>query len=88
MARHKIDRDKCEKVIDALMPLPKSGTQAWEDMVDFMRADIELNEQKAKIEMLARKIVKDDGRDFDEEFAKWRKENPNVKGSITLADRG
>lgn len=52
--------------------LPQPGSKDWEDMVDFMRADLDSGMQLTKIEMAARKIVKEDGRDFDEEFEKWK----------------
>jgi len=75
MAFNKIDEDKYKKVIDRMMSLPKPGDVGYEDMVDFMRADIKLNEERAKIERAARGIIKKDGRNFDEEFAKWQREN-------------
>jgi len=57
--------------------LPEPGTQAWEDMVDFMREDLNNNMMHTKIEILARKIVEDRGGNFDEEFENWRKEKDN-----------
>lgn len=54
------------------MPLPKPGDKEYEDMIDFMRADLASGMQLSKIEMVARKLVKEDGRDFDEEFAKYK----------------
>jgi len=59
------------------MGLPEPGTQAWEDMVDFMREDLESGMKHTKIEILARKIVEDRGGNFDEEFENWRKEKDN-----------
>jgi hypothetical protein len=55
------------------MPLPEAGTQEYEDMIDFMRADLESGMKYTKIEMEARKLIKERGGDFDEEFAKWKK---------------
>jgi len=52
--------------------LPKRGTKEWEDMVDFMRADLETNMGYSKIEMVARSLFKNQGRDFDKEFEKWK----------------
>jgi len=52
--------------------LSKTENQEWEGMVDHMRADLDSGMQLTKIEMVARKIVKEDGRDFDEEFKKWK----------------
>ena len=53
------------------MGMPEPGTKEHEDMVDFMRKDLEANMAYSKIELKARQIMTDDGRDFDEEFAKW-----------------
>jgi len=53
--------------------LPKRGTKEWEDMVDFMRADLETDMGYSKIEMIARSLFKNQGRDFDKEFEKWKK---------------
>lgn len=60
------------------MGLPEPGTQAWENMVDFMRKDLESGMKYTKIEILARKIVEDRGGNFDEEFENWRKEKDNA----------
>ena len=55
--------------------LPEPGSRKWDEMVDFMRADLDSGMRYTKIEMVARKIVKEDGRDFDEEFKKWKSEH-------------
>jgi hypothetical protein len=60
------------------MPLPEAGTQEYEDMIDFMRADLESGMQYTKVEMVARKLIKERGDDFDEEFAKWRKNRLHI----------
>jgi hypothetical protein len=52
--------------------MPKPGTQEFEKMIDFMRKDLESNMGYTKIEMAARKMFKEQGRDFDLEFAKWK----------------
>ncbi len=52
--------------------LPEPGSQGWENMVDFMRADLDSDMAYTKIEITARKILKEEGRDFNEEFKKWR----------------
>ena len=57
--------------------MPEPGTQAWEDMVDFMRDDLESGMQSTKIEIIARELLTKQGRDFDEEFENWRKEKNN-----------
>lgn len=58
--------------------MPKPGTKEWEEMADYMRADLQSGMQYTKIEMIARKILKAQGEDFDEEFRKW-KERRNAK---------
>jgi len=37
--------------------MPEPGTQAWEDMVDFMRRDIDSGMSYSKIEMQGRAVV-------------------------------
>lgn len=49
--------------------MPEPGSNEFEKMVDFMRADLESDMGYSKIEMAARKIFKEQGRDFDAEFA-------------------
>lgn len=49
--------------------IPEPGTNAWEDMVDVMRKDLATNMGITKMQMAAREIVEQDGRDFDEEAA-------------------
>jgi len=39
------------------MPMPEPGTQAWEDMTDFMRKDLESDMGYSKIIEAGRKIV-------------------------------
>jgi hypothetical protein len=50
------------------------GSPAYEKMIDFMRADLESGMMYTKVEMEARKIIEARGGNFDEEFAKWKKE--------------
>ena len=52
--------------------MPEPGTKEFEDMIDFMRADLESDMGYSKIIEAGRKIVEEDGRDFDEEFKKWK----------------
>jgi hypothetical protein len=56
------------------MPIPEPGTDAYERMVDYMRADLESGMAYSRIEMQARKIIEARGGNFDEEFALWKKE--------------
>jgi len=44
----------------------------YEDMIDFMRKDLESGMRYSKLEMQARKIVESRGGDFDKEFEEWR----------------
>ena len=59
------------------MSLPKPGTQDWENMIDFMRADLESDMRYTKLINTVRKSIESRGGNFDEEFEKW-KENLNV----------
>ena len=54
--------------------LPEPGTQAWENMVDYMRADMASGMAYTKLEIHARNIIVEKGLDFDEEFEKWKTE--------------
>jgi hypothetical protein len=54
------------------MNMPEPGTMGYELMIDHMRADLESGMALTKIEMAARKILKEAGKDFDTEFAKWK----------------
>jgi hypothetical protein len=70
------------------MGMPTPGSQEWEDMVDFMRADLANDMGYTKIEMAARKIFVESGRDFDAEFKAYRegKTDPIVlrRGDVVL----
>jgi len=59
------------------MTVPEPGTQAFEDMIDFMRKDLDSGMQYSKIEMMARKIIEERGGNFDKEFAKWKEAKDN-----------
>jgi len=52
--------------------LPDPGSQEWEDMVDYMRKDLEGGMALTKIQIQARKILRTQGRNFDTEFLKWK----------------
>lgn len=51
--------------------LPAPGSQAWEDMADFMRKDMASGFQLSKIKDQAKDIVEADGRDFVENAKLW-----------------
>jgi len=57
-----------------LPEMPEPGTQEWEEMVDFMRADLERDMGYTKLIKAAEEAIKARGGDFDEEFEKWKKE--------------
>ena len=52
--------------------LPDPDTQAWEDMVDFMREDVDNNMCHTMLISKTRELLKSQGRDFDAEFTKWK----------------
>lgn len=47
----------------------------YDNMIDFMRADIETNFGYSKIIKAVREKLEADGKDFWEEYEKWKKEN-------------
>lgn len=46
----------------------------YDKMIDFMRADIETNFGYTKIIEKAKKQMESEGKDFWEEYEKWKKE--------------
>jgi hypothetical protein len=66
------------------MPMPEPGTTEYEDMVKFMRADLECKMGYSKVEMIARKMLKEQGKDFDEQFDRWKNRKTCVvcKGKV------
>jgi hypothetical protein len=56
------------------MGMPEPGTREWEDMVDFMRKDLESDMGYTKIIKAAKDSIEARGGDFDEEFKKWKKD--------------
>ena len=54
--------------------MPEPGTREFENMIDFMRADLESGMQYSALEITVRKMLKLQGRDFNKEFEKWKKE--------------
>jgi len=61
------------------MGMPEPGSKEYDEMVDFMRKDLESGMQLTNIEMIARDIVKARGGDFDKEYAEWLKKNERRK---------
>lgn len=61
------------------MDMPKPGTQAWENMVDFMRHDMANNMMASRLIYNTRKMFEVQGRDFDAELKAW-KEKKDEKG--------
>ena len=55
--------------------IPEPGTAAFEDMIDFMRADLENDMGYSKIIAAGRKIVEDRGENFEEKFEEWKETN-------------
>ena len=49
------------------MPMPEPGTREYDEMVEFMRRDLETD-------FASTKLIKD----FDEEFDKWLKRQKEV----------
>jgi hypothetical protein len=55
------------------MSMPDPGNDEYERMIDFMRADLESDMGYSKIIETARKNIEASGRDFWEEFEKWKR---------------
>jgi len=55
--------------------LPPAGSKEYEETIAFMRADLESNMGYSKIEMATRALLKEQGRDFDKEFEKFKQRN-------------
>lgn len=56
------------------MAMPEPGSREYDKMIDFMRADLESGMGYSKIIEVAKKNIEADGRNFDEEFEKWKNE--------------
>jgi len=67
--------------------LPKPGSKDYDKMIDSIRTDLDSGMQLTKFEMVARKLLKTQGRDFDTEFAKWKakRETPTPVMKIKCA---
>jgi len=48
------------------------GSDEYERMIDYIRADQESGMMYTKMEMAVRKIIESRGGNFDEEFTKWK----------------
>jgi len=57
------------------MSRPEPGSQEWEDMVDFMRKDLDSGMAYTKLIEKAKKLIEARGGNFDEEFEKWKEKN-------------
>ena len=53
------------------MGMPTPGTDGWEKAVEMMKEDL-IDWRHTKVEMAARKLLKEQGRDFDTQFEKWK----------------
>ena len=53
----------------SILDLPSDD---YEALIDFMRADLDSGMGYSKIIEKGREIVEADGRNFDEEFEKWK----------------
>jgi len=49
-----------------------------DETIEYMRADLESGMALTKIEMMARKLLKEQGRDFDAEFKKWKERQKRI----------
>jgi len=56
------------------MGIPEPGTKKYEDMIDFIRKDIDSGMQYTKMIDAVRGLFERTGRNFEEEFAKFKKE--------------
>lgn len=54
--------------------LPPPGSKEYEETIAFMRADLESDMGYSKIEMAARNLFKEQGRDFDKEFEEFKQQ--------------
>jgi hypothetical protein len=54
------------------------GSKEYEDMIDFMRADLDSKMQLSRMIDTVRKRMKEDGLDFDEEYKKWKEDRDAI----------
>ena len=55
--------------------IDEMNSREYEDMVDFMRADMDNQMGYTKLIEAARKRIEERGGDFYEKFEQWKKEN-------------
>jgi hypothetical protein len=60
------------KTWDQVSKMPDPGSKSYEDMVDFMRMDLESGMTYSKIIDQAQKNAESKGRDFYKDFEKWK----------------
>ncbi len=58
--------------MEDIMSMPEPGTQEYEDMISFMRADLESDMGLSKLIDIVEKKLKAEGKDIYEEARKWR----------------
>ena len=63
--------------------LPEPGSKEWDDMVDYMRADLDSGMSYTKLEMATRKMFEEAGRDFDAEFKAWTEQKEDEPFLLT-----
>ena len=56
------------------MSMPEAGSRDYEDMVEFMKADLKCGMGYTKIIEATRQRLESEGRDMNKEFEKWKKE--------------
>jgi hypothetical protein len=64
--------------------IPTPGSSAWENMVDFMRADLDSGMALSRIIDQGRKVVESDGRNFSDNFAAYKAS----AGKVLLSTKG
>lgn len=70
-----VTEEQFEEVLDSLKGLPEPGTYEWEKTVDNMRADLDSNFALSKMVQHVQDQFKKEGRNFEEEFEVWKKNN-------------
>lgn len=55
--------------------IPKPGSKEYNDMIDFMRADLNSGMALSKMIQSVKERFEEEDRDFIEEYENWKKEN-------------
>ncbi|MFW9871869.1 MAG: hypothetical protein ACFFG0_02120 [Candidatus Thorarchaeota archaeon] len=55
--------------------LPEIGSSEYEEMINFMRKDVESGMRLSKMIQSVKERFKKEGRDFTQEFENWKREN-------------